>query len=273
MSSNSSPAFRTDLYRGTASYYDRFRLPYPRELVDDLCRRAAASGGRLLDLACGPGTVTFALSDRFDEVWAVDQEPETVAFGARKAAEMGVENVRWITGRAEDVVPDETFDLVTIGTAFHRLDRERVAGRAMQWLRPGGHLALLWSATPLGGTEPWQERYIEIFTDWLDRLDARTRLPTDFQEHIDQLPHETVLEQAGFDVLDRSEFAGTHDWSVTELIGLIYSTSLLPRVVLGDRADEFEADFEERMRAVEPSGMFREPTRFAYDLARKPDSS
>ena len=62
-----SPFFRSDLYRGTASYYDRFRLPYPDELIEDLCRRTAVTGsGRLLDLACGPGTVTFALSDRFD---------------------------------------------------------------------------------------------------------------------------------------------------------------------------------------------------------------
>ena len=268
---SSSPAFRTDLYRGTASYYDRFRLPYPDELVADLSRRAAITGsGRLLDLACGPGTVTFALSHRFTEVWAVDQEPETVDFGARRAAERGVENVRWITGRAEDVDPDEPFDLVTIGTAFHRLDRRRVAGLAMRWLRPGGHLALLWSATPLGGTEPWQERYIEVFTDWLDRVDARDRLPAGYQEHMDELSHEQVMEEAGFEILGHFEFAGTHDWSIEELIGLIYSTSLLPRAVLGDRAEEFEADFEARMRAVDPSGVFREQTSFAYDLARTP---
>jgi hypothetical protein len=173
-------------------------------------------------------------------------------------------------GRAEDVDLEEAFDLVTIGTAFHRLDRPRVAARAWQCLGPGGHLALLWSATPLGGTEPWQERYIEIFTDWLDRVDARGRLPADFQEHMEELPHERVLADAGFEVLGHHEFTGTHDWTVAELIGLIYSTSLLSRVVFGDRADEFEADFDARMRAVEPSGIFREPTSFAYDLARRP---
>ena len=29
------PRFRTDLYRGTASDYDRFRPPYPDQLLDD----------------------------------------------------------------------------------------------------------------------------------------------------------------------------------------------------------------------------------------------
>jgi ubiquinone/menaquinone biosynthesis C-methylase UbiE len=263
--------FRSDLYRGTASYYDRFRLPYPDQLVEDLCRRAAVTGrGRLLDLACGPGTVTFALRDRFDEVWAVDQEPGTVEFGARKAAELGATNVRWIKGRAEDVEVDGAFDLVTVGTAFHRLDRRRVADVAMRLLRPGGHLALLWSATPLNGKDAWQERCTEIFADWAQRTGAIDRLPADLEQHLEQHPHAQVLAEAGFIVEDRYEFAGTHDWTVAALIGFIYSTSLLSRAVLGDQAEAFEADLEARMRALESSGVFREHTSFAYDLATRP---
>ena len=46
-----------------------------------------------------------ALCDRFDEVWAVDQEADAIQFAARKAGERGVRNVRWIAGRAEDVDP------------------------------------------------------------------------------------------------------------------------------------------------------------------------
>ena len=157
----------------------------------------------MLDLACGPGTVTFALSDRFDEVWAVDQEPETVAFGARKAAELGVDNVRWMTGRAEDVDSDETFDLVTVGTAFHRLDRRRIADLAMHWLRPGGYLALLWSATPANGTEPWQQCLVDIFVDWPARMGVTDRVPADLEAHLEQLPNEKVLADAGFALEDR----------------------------------------------------------------------
>jgi ubiquinone/menaquinone biosynthesis C-methylase UbiE len=267
----SGPAFRADLYCGTASDYDRFRLPYPDELVEDLCRRTAVTGnGRLLDLACGPGTVTFALADRFSDVWAVDQEPEAVEFGARKATQLGVRNVRWITGRAEDVDPHETFDLVTIGTAFHRLDRRRVADLAMRWLRPGGYIALLWSATPLSGADPWERCFIEIFADWTERTGATERVPADLEQHLAELPNEKVLEDAGFVVEERYEYAETHDWSVAELIGLMYSTSLLSRVVLGDQGGAFEADVEQRMLAVQPSGVFRAPASFACDLARRP---
>ena len=54
--------FAPDLYRGTAGYYDRFRLPYPDALTADLTRRTAPSGrGRLLDLACGTGQSLLAV--------------------------------------------------------------------------------------------------------------------------------------------------------------------------------------------------------------------
>jgi SAM-dependent methyltransferase len=265
------PAFRSDLYRGTASFYDRYRLAYPDVLIDDLCSRVSASGGgRLLDLACGPGTVTFELSRHFAEVWAVDQEPETVEFAAAKAERLGVGNVQWMVGRAEDVDPDETFDVVTIGTAFHRLDRRRVAELATHWLRTGGHLALLWSDTALNGDAHWQRVLAEVLVDWMRRTRADERLPADLEEHLIQLPHTTVLEDAGLVVAGRYEFEELHDWRLDELIGLVYSTSLLPRAVLGDRADAFEADVRERLLAVEPAGVFREHASFAYDLARRP---
>jgi ubiquinone/menaquinone biosynthesis C-methylase UbiE len=266
-----NPAFRPDLYRGTASFYDQFRLPYPAALIDDLCRRASVSGtGRLVDLACGPGTATFALSDHFAEVWAVDQEPEAIEFAERKAVARGVRHVRWMAGRAEDVDPDEIFDLVTIGTAFHRLDRRRVADLAFRWLRSGGHLALLWNDTPLNGAAPWQHTYTDIVVDWMQKVGTVDRVPADLEAHIAQQPHTTVLHDAGFEIVGKFEFVEIHDWTVEALIGMVYSTTLLPLAELNDRADAFEADLRERLLSIEPSGIFREHASFAYDLARRP---
>jgi ubiquinone/menaquinone biosynthesis C-methylase UbiE len=267
---SSTPAFRRDLYRGTASFYDQFRLPYPAALIDDLCRRASVTGtGRLLDLACGPGTATFALSDHFAEVWAVDQEPEAIAFADRKAVARDVRNVRWMTGRAEDVDPGEVFDLVTIGTAFHRLDRRRVAELAFRWLRSGGHLALLWNETPMNGAELWQHTYMAVVVDWMQQVGTIDRVPADLEAHIAEHPHTTVLHDAGFAIVGRFEFVEVHDWTVEELIGMVYSTTLLPRAVLKNRTDAFEADLRQRLLCIEPSGIFREHASYAYDLAHR----
>ena len=78
--------FAADLYRGSAGYYDRYRLPYPEAMLADLAARAGVCGrGRLLDLACGTGQLAFPLRRWFREVWAVDSEPDMVEL-ARKPA-------------------------------------------------------------------------------------------------------------------------------------------------------------------------------------------
>jgi 2-polyprenyl-3-methyl-5-hydroxy-6-metoxy-1,4-benzoquinol methylase len=153
-------SFRTDLYRGTARYYDRFRPPYPEALLEDLCRRLPVTGrGRLLDLACGTGQIAFPLADRFAEVWAVDQEPESVAFAKAKAEAEGVSNIRWSAGAAETLDLDGPFELVAVGNAFHRLERSAVARRMFSWLEPEGGVALLWGGTPGRGSQPWHGRW------------------------------------------------------------------------------------------------------------------
>ena len=184
-------------------------------------------------------------------------------------AARGVTNVRFVAGRAEDVDVDvdRAFDLVTVGTAFHRLDRPRVAELAMAWLRDGGHLALVWSDVPWTQDGDWQRELSDCAFEWSRRMDPVERVPAGIAEAMTELPHDAVLAAAGFTVLDRYETTVVHDFSVDDLIGLVYSTSILPRPLLGDRAAEFEADLRTRLLAIVPSGVFRDEPSFAYDLA------
>lgn len=138
--------FEPDLYRGTAGYYDRFRLPYPDAMIADLVRRTAPSGrGRLLDLACGTGQLAFPLRASFADVWCVDAEPGMTEVVRAKAIAVGAAHIRTITVGAEDLpAGPDSFESIVIGNAFHRLRRAAVAGLAHTWLRPGGCLALCW---------------------------------------------------------------------------------------------------------------------------------
>lgn len=258
--------FRTDLYRGTAPFYDRYRPPYPKELFDDLLGRVAGRG-RLLDLACGTGQMGIPLAAYFGSVVAVDQEPETVAFGRSKASALGIDNVEWIAGSAETVELDGQFDLITVGTAFHRLERRVVAERMMSWLVKGGAVAVTWSNMPWEGQLDWQKVLLDLFIDWVGRMGVAERVPAGFEQTMELDPHEKVLRRAGFDYLGRFEFTATNMWTVEELAGFIYSTSLLNRHVLGDRAGELARDLAERLLALEPSGRFREQASYAYELA------
>ena len=267
------PVFRQDLYRGTASSYDRFRLPYPEALIADLARRTGADGtGRLLDLACGTGQISFALRTHFGEIWAVDQEPDMTGLVRQKAEALGDAGpFRILTCAVEDLdAPEGGFDLVTMGNSFHRVQRDVVAGRALRWLRPGGFLALLWGGGPNRGSAPWQHTLREVLAHWQDRTGEPDRIPAGYEAAQRERPDLPILRQAGFEPAERYEFGFSHEWTADELAGHAFSTAVLSEAALGDLVPEFVADLRRELRAVDPSGRFQQVSTFACELARRP---
>lgn len=264
--------FATDLYQGSAGYYDRYRLPYPEAMLTDLIRRAGVSGrGRLLDLACGTGQLAFPLRRWFCEVWAVDQEPDMVEVVRAKAAAQGAGDIRPIVSEAGtlDAEP-EYFELAVIGNAFHRLNRDLVAGRILGWLRPGGYVALCSSSGPWDGEEDWQRALAATLDRWKAALGAEHRVPAGWDLPRRRRPDLQVLSEAGFEAAGRDEFTAEHRWSLPELAGYIRSTSFLPASVLGDQAAAFDADLAVSLSPHSDGGAFDQTVSFERDLARKP---
>jgi ubiquinone/menaquinone biosynthesis C-methylase UbiE len=266
------PQFRRDLFHGAARDYDRFRVPYPQSLTDDLAERSGADGrGRLLDLACGTGQLAFALQARFSEVWAADQEPDMIQVVAEKARAAGTGSIRLLTGPAETLaLPGERFDLITIGNAFHRLPRERVAGRACQWLRPGGFLALAWCDSPWRGEAPWQQALSAAMRRWRARAATGDRVPAGYEQARSARPDRAILSESGFEFAGRREFRADHEWTAESLAGFLFSTSVLSRAALGGLAADFESDIRGELHAADPAGRFGQSISFACDLFRRP---
>ncbi|MCB9153636.1 MAG: class I SAM-dependent methyltransferase [Caldilineae bacterium] len=87
---------------------------------------------RALDVACGTGQSSRALTEIADHVDAVDVSPEMIAEAEPH------ERVSYHTGRAEAVpFPDRTFDLVTVGLAFHWFDQADFLREAHRVLQTG----------------------------------------------------------------------------------------------------------------------------------------
>jgi ubiquinone/menaquinone biosynthesis C-methylase UbiE len=118
------------LYAGSAAYYVQGRVPYPRELVDALVAELALDGsGRLLDVGCGPGSLTLLLAPWFEQAIGLDADAEMLAEAARQAAAAGISNVDWVGLRAEDLSSDfGPFRAVTLAQSFHWMNRALVAG-------------------------------------------------------------------------------------------------------------------------------------------------
>jgi SAM-dependent methyltransferase len=264
--------FATDLYRGSAGFYDRYRLPYPQAMITDLVQRTEVSGhGRLLDLACGTGQLTFPLRGWFSEVWAVDQEPDMVDLVSAKAGAGGAVNVRPMVSSAETLHAEPGyFELAVIGNAFHRLDRDLVAGRIFGWLKPGGYLALCWSSGPWGPGADWQRALAATLDRWKTALGAGGRVPAGWDLARQRRPDLQILAGAGLETAGHHEFAIEHRWSLPELAGYIRSTSFLPAAVLGDQAAAFDSDLAAMLAPHSNHGAFPETVRFTYQLAHKP---
>ncbi len=261
--------FPENLFTGTAEYYARYRIPYPADLFEDLVARAKLTGtGRLLDLGSGPGRVAVPMARFFKEVVAVDREPEMIDLGRLECERSGVRNVCWKVGRAEDfeTLP-RSFEMITIGEAFHRMDRPLVAGRAMKWLSPGKCLIILGCNSVWKSRETWQLQAVEVIARWTkpkekDRGDVRGQ---------SCLSDRQILEEAGFFDVQNHRFPTPHIWNVDSFIGYLYSTSVASRRVLGDDVEAFEADLRRELLACDSSGRYSETVDFFYNLARRPE--
>ena len=128
------------LFAGAARYYEQGRLPYAPGLADVFARSLALDGrGRLLDVGCGPGTVTLRLAPLFEAAVGLDPDPEMLACASRAAANQDVDNVTWVRQRAEALPAGlGSFRAVTFAASFHWMDRPRVASVVATMLDRGG---------------------------------------------------------------------------------------------------------------------------------------
>ncbi len=226
-----------------------------------------------MDIACGTGEIAIPLHARFSRVLASDIEPDMVAVGREKAAAVGASNIEWTCTRAEDVAVSEagSIRLVSLGNAFHWVDRPLVAARALEWLEPGGFIAILGSSTPRSGSERWQAVVVDCLEHWANAVGAESpAAPGGSDASTHRATHDEVLRGAGFVGVAQYAFPTPHTWTVDELLGFLWSTS---RTVALRRhpntARRFEADLRERLAACEKSGRLHECVAHYYILGRR----
>lgn len=265
------PDFTADAFAGTATYYAQYRVPYPKALTDDLIERAGVTGeGRLLDLACGPGRIAIPFASSFRDVWAIDLEPEMIAVGREQARQGDVANIMWLVGRAEDVEAEAaSFELITIGEAFHRLDQRLIVRKILRWLSPGHCLATMGCYGIWKGNEPWQSLVIEVIRKWTGRGAGAGSKST--IEPRGPVQNQKLLQRAGFVDVESYGFAHPHVWTLDSIIGNLYSTSTCSKQVLGSKAEQFESELRRKLLAYDARGRYPETMRFGYTLARRPE--
>ncbi|MFE9257012.1 class I SAM-dependent methyltransferase [Streptomyces sp. NPDC006879] len=134
---------------------------------------ALRPGMSLLDIGCGPGTITVDLADLVapGPVTAVDAAPEVVAKARAHARERGSENVEFGVVDVHALsFPDSAFDIVHAHQVLqHVADPVRALREMRRVCRPGGlvaardadYAAMTWYPQA-PGLELWQQLYDRV---------------------------------------------------------------------------------------------------------------
>ena len=108
--------------------------------LDLLARIPLHTPGTVVDMGCGPGTVTRALKQRWPgaKITGIDGSPEMLARARAEDPEM-----TWIEADMNDWEPRGSLDLVYSNAALHWLDDHgALFPRLMNAIAPGGFLAV-----------------------------------------------------------------------------------------------------------------------------------
>jgi acetylornithine deacetylase/succinyl-diaminopimelate desuccinylase-like protein/SAM-dependent methyltransferase len=141
-------AIAADFSAGNLPIWDEFlQQPFYRYGRECAADAVATPGGRVLDLACGPGYGLRELGERVGEnglVLGADVSRAFVAEAVTRTADLP--HVRVLHADLDDGLPylrDSLFDGAILVGAFHFLNRpETFFGEAARILRPGGALAV-----------------------------------------------------------------------------------------------------------------------------------
>jgi len=129
---------QADVYAVTPTVADPARIERLVEAVD------AASGSRVLEVACGPGFLALAFAQRCREVVGLDLTDAPLAIAEKHRDERGLANVRFQCGDADHLpFAEGQFDVVVCRFAFHHFEEPGLVLREMARVcRPQGKVAV-----------------------------------------------------------------------------------------------------------------------------------
>lgn len=199
-----------DLFSSQADVYAKYRPTYPQELFDYIIsfvsNREAA-----WDCATGNGQAAGALAAFFQQIEATDISEAQLKNAVQK------ENIRYRLAPAEKTpFPDNRFDLITVATAYHWLNREAFHDEATRVGKPGCVVAV-WAYNLVRCEEDAINKLIDwfyydiVYTYW----DKERRLVEQGYQNI----------EFDFSPLPSNDFFIHREWKKEDLLGYVSSWS------------------------------------------------
>jgi SAM-dependent methyltransferase len=253
------------LFAGSAEHYAVGRMEYPAELAEALREELGLDGrGRLLDVGCGPGSLTVLLAPLFKAAVGVDADREMIEVASRRA-----NNIEWRQLRGEELPADlGTFRVVSFAQAFHWMDQELVAARVRDMIEPGGFWVHVAASThrgvdgddPLPHPRPPWDRIDELVATYLGpvRRAGQGHLPAGTRGG-----EEKVMLAAGYQGPTRLSVGGNEvvDRSVEDVSAAVFSLSSSTPNLFANDLPAFQEDLRDLLTKASDNGHFSERTR------------
>lgn len=236
--------YKPDRFDNAVDYYVSARLTYAPQLIAWLARDTVTEGKRVLDLGCGPGFIANTIAPYTADVLGLDPSPNMVAAAQANAAA----NARFAIGSSEDLSAVEApVQLVTIGRAFHWMDRAQTLSDLDPLIASGGAIALINDSAVKSPINRWWDAANDIAKSFAVLDDYNRHRASDVW-----VPHEDVLITSAFNDLRAISVYQTHEWTFERLLRNTLSRSATTEGLLGARRAEMEAAMRDALAPFGP---------------------
>jgi ubiquinone/menaquinone biosynthesis C-methylase UbiE len=250
-------------------HYVSGRPPYSPRLVTKLAREAGLGRqSRVLDLGCGPGSLTLLLAPHCGTTIGIDIDASMIAAARTASAAAGID-IDWRVGNSFEL--DQALsplDLVTIARAFHWMDRDATLKRLDELISPRGAVALINTELMAVGGLNWHASFEELRREH-GRFDEfyHWRKSHAWEEHV------SVLMRSPFSEVERISGYERRTISLDDVVARALSFSANTPSTLGaDGHAAYETAMRKRMLQISPEGYFPEIVETVAIIARRPAS-
>lgn len=151
------------VFGSIADEYEAHRPTYPRPVIDNAIARAGGDAAALdvLDIGAGTGRVADLLHDAGVVGTMLEPDDEMAAVATAKLGSKGWTTI--VSDFESAPIASHSIDLITCGQAWHWVDPVKGMQKAVDVLRPGGWLTLIWNR-PTWHDDALRSDLTEIYT-------------------------------------------------------------------------------------------------------------
>jgi SAM-dependent methyltransferase len=244
--------FYPERFKLASRYYSSGRPTYPKLLAQRVSDLIGLADQNVLDLGTGPGFLAIDFAPFANTVTAIDPSPEMLAAAANNAERARV-HIKFLQGSSYELGPHlGRFKLVTIGRAFHWMNRQSTLESLSRLIPFGGAVALFGERYPNVPANAWHSAFQTIVDGYSTEDPARPLIR-------ESVANEAVLLESPFDQLERIAVIEQRRTPVERLVDRALSFAATWHGRPGSREDDLAGDIRHAMRAyADSAGEVRE---------------